>query len=107
MSQDEGLVTFIALVVGPSLWMIRLERCSRIRRSAPAVAVLGGTLAICAAMLLGVLSTLAAADVVHAPPYVFMYFMTGLAWIGLAEKGFAFAGVSLRDDGVERRNGAA
>src|SRR3989337_1582139 len=36
-----------------------------------------------------------------------MYLVLGLAWLRIAEWFFGFAGLSVRDDIVERRNGAA
>jgi len=107
MSHDEVFVTIVAAVAGPLFWGIRLVRWAEIRRSGPAVRVAIATLAACIAVLAGVLSTMAASDVVRSPAYVLMYLTVGLAWIRMAETGFAFAGVSLREDGAERRNRAA
>jgi len=107
MSEDEVFVTVVAFVVGPVLWPIRLARWLQLRRSANAVRTVAAALTICAAILLGVLTKLAASDVVDAPVYIFMYFVLGLAWIRASESGFALAGLSISDDAVERGNGAA
>jgi hypothetical protein len=107
MSEDEVFVTVVAFIVGPVLWLIRLVLWSRVARSGGALGAIAGALGISAVMLLGVLTTLAAGDVVHAPAYIFMYAVLGLAWVRVAEMGFAFAGVSMRDDATERRNTAA
>jgi hypothetical protein len=107
MSGDEVFVTFVAIAVGPALWVARLSQWRELPRGHGAVNAIAGTLAICGAILLGVLTRMAASDVVDSPTYVFMYLMLGFAWIRIAETGFAFAGLSMRDDVAERRNGAA
>jgi hypothetical protein len=107
MSQDEVAVTVVAVLLGPVMWLTRLVRWRRVPGSAGAVVALGATLAVCAAILLDVLTKMAASDVVDAPEYIFMYAVLGLAWLRVSETGFAFAGLSLRDDALERCNGAA
>ena len=107
MSDDEVFVTFVAIVVGPMLWVGRLSQWRDLPRADGAVRVTAATLVICGAILFGVLRTLAATDVVHAPAYIFMYLMLGVAWLRVAETGFAFAGLSMRDEVAERRNPAA
>ena len=107
MSEDEIVVSVAAVVIGPGLWLIRLLLWLRLPRAGRAIGALAVTLGICTAILLGVLTTVAASDVITDPWYIAMYAVLGLAWLRLAEPGFAFAGLSLRDDAVERRNGAA
>jgi hypothetical protein len=48
-----------------------------------------------------------APDVRQAPPYLLLYLLLGLAWLRVSEFGFAYVGLSLRDDLVERGNVAA
>ena len=107
MSEDEILVTLAAVAMGPVAWLAQVARWSKLPRGGGAVRAIAVVLAICTAILVGVLRTLAASDVIHAPAYIFMYAVLGLAWIRVAALGFPFAGLSLRDDAVERRNGAA
>ena len=110
MSDDEVLVTLLALVVGPVWWtftLIHLARIGPIRPGALAVQALTVTISLCGIAILLVLKTLASFDVVDAAEYQFMYGVLGLAWLRVGERFFAFAGLSLRDDLVERRNRAA
>ena len=81
MSADEVVVTFVAVVVGPGLWLAGLSQWRELPRGQRAVNAIAGTLAICGAVLFAVLRKMAASDVVHAPNYVFMYLMLGFAWI--------------------------
>ena len=107
MSGDEIAVTAIACLLGPISWLLWWIRMRRLSRPGAAVAPLFATLLACAAALVAVLTTLAASDVVGAPAYIFMYTVLGLAWLSVAARGFAYAGLSLRDDVVERRNRAS
>jgi uncharacterized membrane protein YjfL (UPF0719 family) len=61
----------------------------------------------CGLFLLIVLAKMSSEDVRSDPELVGQYCALGLAWIGLSERVFAFLGVSLRDDVIERRNAAA
>lgn len=110
MSDDEVLVTLMALAAGPLWWTVTLFRLARVtplRPGALAIQALTVTMSVCGIAILIVLKTLASFDVVSAPEYQFMYGLLGLAWLRIAALFFAFAGLSLRDDLVERRNGAA
>ena len=62
---------------------------------------------VCIALLWLVLRTVASYDVVDDARYLLLYTILGLAWLGVAIRFAAFAGVSMRDDVLERRNGAA
>ena len=62
---------------------------------------------VCLVLLWWVLRNLASYDVREDARYLFMYTVFGLAWVGIAVPFSAFAGVSMRDDVLERRNGAA
>jgi hypothetical protein len=110
MSEDEILVTLMAVVAGPLWWtitLVNLARLAPLRPGAAGVQALTVTISVCALGILVILKTLASFDVVEAPEYQFMYGVLGLAWLRLAALFFAVAGLSLRDDLVERRNGAA
>src|SRR5262245_34792474 len=111
MSGDEVFVTLASVVVGPLLWTFWLFRMSRLqalpgrRRSSTGVIALG--LVASAAVMIFILTTAASFDVVSAPVYQFMYLVLGLAWLRGCAALFAFAGLSPRDDVIERRNRAA
>jgi hypothetical protein len=110
MSEDEILVTLIALAFGPLWWtitLVRLARLAPLRPGGLAVQALTVIVSLCGVAVLFVLKTLASFDVVDAPEYQFMYGVLGLAWLRIGERFFAFAGLSVRDDLVERRNAAA
>ncbi len=53
------------------------------------------------------LITLASSDVRDNFAYIAFYLLMGIAWLGIAVLFFPFAGISARDDVVERRNNAA
>ena len=109
MSADEVLVTAAAVFVGPLLWALWLFQMSRLpmlrRRSG--IGVIAAALVACTILIFIVLKTSASYDVVESPAYLFMYVVLGLAWARLAEPTFRFAGLSARDDVVERGNRAA
>jgi hypothetical protein len=110
VSEDETLVTALAVGIGPVLWAVWLFQLWRLRLPAgrrTGLAALSVTLALCGVLIFGVLQTLASFDVVDAPPYLFMYVVLGLAWLRATVTAFAFLGLSIRDDVVERDNGAA
>ena len=110
MSGDEVIVTLLALVVGPGWWaitIINLARIAPLRPAVLAVQALTVTISVCGVAILLVLKALASFDVVGAGQYQFMYGVLGLAWLRVGERFFAFAGLSVRDDLVERRNTAA
>jgi uncharacterized membrane protein YjfL (UPF0719 family) len=62
---------------------------------------------VSAVILFVVLKTRSSFDVQDSPLYLTFYMLLGAAWIGLAMRFTATAGISARDDTVERRNGAA
>src|SRR5688572_16441981 len=110
LSPDESFVTIVGVVIGPVLWAVWLFRLSRVqmlRRRPVGVNAIGLALAACAGLLFAVLKTSASFDVVDAPVYLFMYVVLGLAWLRAVELIFAFLGLSIRDDVVERSNRAA
>ncbi len=109
MSPDEGFVTVVSTLAGPILWAVWWFR---VRQAAPPRAPgFANQLALTVVVLLGllvlVLTSVASEDVRQAPQYIFMYSVLGLAWMKIAETFFAYAGVSARDDAIERGNVAA
>jgi uncharacterized membrane protein YjfL (UPF0719 family) len=110
VSPDEIFATVTSLIVGPVFWVFTLARLSRVQRLRGARAGIGAialALAVCAALVLVVLRTVASFDVIDAPIYQLMYVVLGLAWLRIAATTFAFVGLSARDDVVERGNKAA
>ena len=110
MSPDESIVTIASVVIGPVLWavwLIRLSRVHTMRRRPAGVNAIGVALVACAGLMFAVLKTSASFDVVDAPVYLFMYVVVGLAWLRVVAEIFAFLGLGIRDDVVERRNRAA
>ena len=59
------------------------------------------------AVLLIVLLTLSSSDVKDSPTYIAFYLLMGVAWLGLAILFMPFAGLSARDDAIERHNPGA
>ena len=101
------LVTVVAVIVGPIAWVIWSLQLAQINIRNRGVGALSMTLVACTALLYWVLTQLAAEDVIHDSRYIFMYTVLGLAWLRVSALGFAYTGVSARDDAIERRNAAA
>lgn len=110
MSEDEILVTVIGLVLGPGAWIFSLLRMwqvsSQQRRPSQLIIVMAAVL-FGTGIIIGVLITAASFDVVGAIQYQVMYAVIGMAWLRGSAVMFPLAGVSLRDDVVERGNPAA
>jgi hypothetical protein len=110
MSPDELMVTIgsgLFGLVGWIAWAVQLfspARTAAQRRSVRGlvVAALAGV-----AIIIVVLFTWSASDVRNDPAYLAMYTLLGLAWLRIGELFFVLAGISSRDDVVERRNAAA
>jgi hypothetical protein len=110
VSGDEIVITIAAVVVGPVAWIVWLGRSSGSTlpgRGSAGLGNLAATIVGCSTLLLFVLVSWASRDVRTAIEYLFMYSVLGLAWLRLAEVSFAYAGVSARDDVMERGNTAA
>ena len=110
MSDDEVIVTIAATIlslVGWAIWSYRLAGIERLRARRAPVAFLYAGLLGSIAVIAAVLLTASASDVRTSTAYLFMYGMIGLAWLRFAEFGFAWGGVSIRDDVGERANVAA
>ena len=109
MSEDEVLVTVVSLLFGPvawAIWLFRISGAQRVRQTTT-LNVLAVALAVSALLIFIVLRTVASFDVVSDGRYQVMYLLLGLAWLRVAQPSFTFAGVSARDDVVERGNRAA
>ena len=110
MSPDEALVLVASLIVLLAAWTGWYWQAATIavrlspREGRPLLYVIP---LVCVLVLWMVLRELASFDVREAPQYLFLYMALGLAWVGALIRGTAFAGISMRDDVLERRNGAA
>jgi uncharacterized membrane protein YjfL (UPF0719 family) len=110
VSADEIVITVAAIALGPVAWMFWFLRTSSSTlpgRGSEGLGILGATIVGCSTLLLLVLVSWASYDVRTAIEYLFMYSVMGLAWLRLGELSFAYAGISARDDVVERGNAAA
>lgn len=110
MSSDEVVVLLMSIMVALITWgmWVRqpisfppaavMERPTGVLRLAPLVAAI---------VLFVILKTLSSFDVQDSPIYLTFYMVMGAAWVGLATQLTPLAGVSRRDDVLERRNPAA
>jgi uncharacterized membrane protein YjfL (UPF0719 family) len=110
MSGDEMLVVMASLVVAGVCWSIWNWQLVQIH-SLVCGPGLKWSLAllplVCAALLLFILRRWSAEDVRDDLRYLLMYQILGAAWVLLAATLLPYLGYSLRDDVLERRNGAA
>jgi len=88
-------------------WYVPAISVERLGAAAPGRAVVQWWPAVCALVLFGVLKTISAHDVRDDILYLMMYMVVGAGWLGAATKLLPFAGVSARDDILERANKAA
>ncbi len=110
MSGDEVFVTVASIVLGPAAWawwLVRAASFDTLRPHRPPVALFGAGVGVAGLLIFAVLRFFAADDVREAPQYLVMYFSLGLAWLRLVTMVFPLAGLSPRDDLIERRNAAA
>jgi uncharacterized membrane protein YjfL (UPF0719 family) len=110
MSDDEVAVLIVSVIVSLvswGAWYITPAFVQRVGRRAPGRRLLRITPLVAAALLLAVLRYAASYDVRNDPSYLAMYLLLGAAWVGVSIRWLAFAGVSTRDDVVERANGSA
>jgi hypothetical protein len=109
MSGDEIMVSAISTVIAAVLWARWYGSTTAFwptDRRVPGRGPLWMAPLLVAVMLVAVLRTIASFDVVNDKRYIYMYLVLGLAWTGLATLCFPLLGLHLRDDAVERRNGA-
>jgi uncharacterized membrane protein YjfL (UPF0719 family) len=109
MSPDEGFVTLAAVILAVGGWGFWVNRATSVARPAsrPLLTRLFAALAVAALIILFVVRVWSDAVVQATPAYQFMYFVLGLAWVKGVEFLFAWGGISVRDDVVERGNAAA
>lgn len=110
MSGDEVVVLIVSTVCAFWFWgawyltpaLVRSVGRRPTRRFLLQVAPLAA-----AAILWTVLETAASFDVRDDPRYLAFYLILGAAWVGFFVRLLAIAGISTRDDVVERANGSA
>ena len=110
MSADEVVIFVAAVALGPLALLLRvfqLANIARVRIASYDVRALAAVVVACGILILIALRVAASSDVRDAPLYLALYVALGLAWLRLAEPLFIVAGLSIRDDVVERRNPAA
>jgi hypothetical protein len=110
MSGDELVVSAIAVGAAAIAWLRWYRLLFSVPRLGPSRrgrAWLGVSPLLSALILVAVLTTIAAHDVVDDLRYILMYLALGAAWVGLTVWSLPFAGMSPRDDVVERGNAAA
>jgi hypothetical protein len=110
MSGDEIIVLIasgaFALIVWGA-WYFRAMRVTPAAHSSLGRTVLLAAPPLAIAAVYGVLRAAAAGDVREDPRYLLMYSALGAAWLGLATVWLPAAGISPRDDAIERGNPAA
>lgn len=110
MSPDELLITLasaFAAAAGWIVWASRARGVSDLSSRSPLFNRLYVALAVAALVILFVVVFWSDEVVRHTPSYQFMYFALGMAWLKAVEFLFAWGGISVRDDVVERGNPAA
>src|SRR5689334_7329381 len=109
MSKGETMIfiaSLLAAVVLCASWMYQYTRIgTRVCRPSWTMPLI--TALICAGLLFAILKRWASSDVRDSSKYLVFYMGVGAAWIGVAMCCTGMAGISVRDDVVERRNGAA
>jgi len=110
MSGDEVLVLIASLGIGGlfwGLWNWHLIAVHRLLCGFSYRFLMGILPLACAGLLFVILKRWAAADVRDDARYLLMYEALGAAWVLVATEALPYLGYSLRDDVLERRNGAA
>jgi hypothetical protein len=110
MSGDEGLAfamsAFLAFIGWGRLYHQKLA-VTTLGAPRPGRALLAVVPLLCVALLWATLRTLASFDVRDAPQYLMLYMVMGAAWVAAGAHLTPIAGLSIRDDVLERRNPAA
>ncbi|HKV98686.1 MAG TPA: hypothetical protein VJN96_02620 [Vicinamibacterales bacterium] len=110
MSPDELMVTIgsgLFGLIGWIAWAVQLFSPARTAAQRRGVWSLVAAAIASLAIVVAVLFTWSASDVRNDSAYLAMYTLLGLAWLRIGELFFVLAGVSSRDDVVERGNAAA
>lgn len=110
MSGDEVFMLIASAIVALTswgVWYIAPALVRSVGRRPPAWRLLRLTPLGAAALLWVVLRNAASFDVRDDPRYLTFYLVLGAAWVGVWIRWLAVAGISTRDDVVERRNGSA
>ena len=110
MSGDEVfmlIASAIVALVSWGAWYVKPALVQGVRRRPPAWRLLRLTPLLAAALLWAVLRNAASFDVRDDPRYLTFYLVLGAAWVGVWIRWLAVAGISTRDDVVERSNGSA
>lgn len=109
-SPDEMMVMVVAAVtalVSWGSWYYALSAVGRRVRTQGNRSGLALTPLLCALLLYVVLGRWSSEDVRTDPAYMLFYMIAGAAWLGLYRTALPFLGLSVRDDALERGNGAA
>lgn len=110
MSSDELLITLVSAIGAAAGWAAWANRAVCVSHFASRTRLfyrLSLALALAALVILFVVRFWSDAVVRSTLAYQFMYFALGMAWLKAAEFLFAWGGLSVRDDVVERGNAAA
>ena len=110
MSGDEVVILFVSAIltlVFWGSWYITPTLVRRVGRRPSGRRLLHVTPLAAVALLWVVLRNAASYDVRDDPTYLAFYLVLGAAWVGLFMRWLVVAGISTRDDVVERANGSA
>ncbi|HOX02752.1 MAG TPA: hypothetical protein P5555_05610 [Candidatus Paceibacterota bacterium] len=109
-SGDEAFALIVGILVGIGSWMswyYALRVVGRAVRPRGWRQPLALVPLVCALLLYVVLARWSAEDVRTDPAYMIFYMVIGMAWLGLFRLPLPLAGLSVRDDVLERGNDAA
>jgi hypothetical protein len=109
ISEGEGFLmvgSFVVSVWTTITWFLALGSPIRFQRGPARWPVMLAPFAGWAAIWV-VLHHFASADVRNEPTYIWLYFLFGIAWLGVALKVLPWWGLSARDDVGEQQNPAA
>lgn len=110
MSGDEVVMLFVSAILTLIFWgswYIKPTLVQRVGRRPSGRRLLHVTPLAALALLWLVLRNAASYDVRDSATYLGFYLLLGAAWVGLFMRWLALAGISTRDDVVERANGSA
>jgi len=110
MSGDEGFVLIASAIVSLIAWGRWYWRLGSVHALVAAPGRRSGLLFVpitCGVVLLVLLKLFSAEDVRNSAPYLLMYTVFGMGWLGATTALLPLSGISPRDDAVERRNPAA